>query len=388
MEGCSLSGVEQYDYIISGAGAAGLSLAYHLGRAGLGDKRILLIDRERKTHNDRTWCFWEQGENPFEAVVYRRWGRLAFHGEGISQVLGIAPYAYKMIRGIDFYQFMEDWLAGQPQIQRLYGQVQQVGDTGVQVDGTLYTAQWIFNSVQLHGPPRLPQYHYLLQHFKGWVIESPAPVFDPEVATFMDFRIPQQGDLRFVYVLPFDATRALVEYTVFSAELLNQEDYDQGLRGYIREWLGLSDYRITHQEFGVIPMTDAPFMQNQGRLVHIGTAGGRTKPSSGYTFLRIQEQCRAIAKALAQGKAPPQPKTGRFGFYDSVLLNVLAKHRYPGRRAFSDFFRRNPAPMVLKFLDEATTPLEEVRVLLSMNIPAFSLAALEVIVGRAGLKPG
>lgn len=379
--------MERYDYIISGAGASGLSLAYHLIQAGLSDKRILLVDRERKTLNDRTWCFWEQGPNPFETVVFRRWEQLAFHGEGFSKVFDIAPYAYKMIRGIDFYGFMDDWLTQRPSIVRLYGEVGQVGDSGVQVDGTTYQADWIFNSVQLGGSPKAPRYQYLLQHFKGWVVQVPAPVFDPKVATFMDFRVEQKGQVRFVYVLPFDAHTALVEYTLFSAEPLSQEAYDQGLRDYIRDWLGLSDYQIAHQEFGIIPMTDAPFLQSSGRVVHIGTAGGRTKPSTGYTFLRIQEQCRRIALALAAGEPPPAtPKGGRFGFYDSVFLNVLTKHRYSGRKVFSDFFRRNPAQMVLKFLDESTAPLEDLQLLFSMNIPAFTAAALDVIGSRLGKR--
>jgi lycopene beta-cyclase len=63
-----------YDYLITGAGAAGLSLAYHLNQSGLSDKRILLIDRAPKTSNDRTWCFWEVQPGSFEAVGLSRLG--------------------------------------------------------------------------------------------------------------------------------------------------------------------------------------------------------------------------------------------------------------------------------------------------------------------------
>ena len=30
------------------------------------DKKILLIDKEPKTKNDRTWCFWEKQDGFFE----------------------------------------------------------------------------------------------------------------------------------------------------------------------------------------------------------------------------------------------------------------------------------------------------------------------------------
>ncbi len=89
-----MSAAYDYDYIIVGAGAAGLSLAYHLVQVGLRDKQILLLERAPKTTNDRTWSFWEVGEGPFEPVVFRRWDRVWFHGEGLSERLEIVPYAY------------------------------------------------------------------------------------------------------------------------------------------------------------------------------------------------------------------------------------------------------------------------------------------------------
>lgn len=38
----------EYDYIIAGGGAAGLSLAYQLVQSSLRDRRILIIDRDEK----------------------------------------------------------------------------------------------------------------------------------------------------------------------------------------------------------------------------------------------------------------------------------------------------------------------------------------------------
>ncbi|RYZ21294.1 MAG: lycopene cyclase, partial [Chitinophagaceae bacterium] len=94
-----------YDYIIAGTGLAGLSLAMHIvQQKALQNKRILLVDEVRKGANDRTWCFWEKGDGFFEPVVCKRWDKLWFLSEGFSKELSIAPYRYKMIRGIDFYR--------------------------------------------------------------------------------------------------------------------------------------------------------------------------------------------------------------------------------------------------------------------------------------------
>lgn len=375
-----------YDYIIAGAGASGLSLAYHLVNAGLGDKRILLLDRAPKTQNDRTWCFWEVGESPFESVVFRRWDKVWFHGEGFSECLDIRPYTYKMLRGIDFYRFMQDWLEQQPNITLNYGNIQQIQDSRegarVVLDGETYGAHWVFSSLYKPTPPR-PGFHHLLQHFKGWVIEATKPVFDPTRATFMDFRVEQQGQTRFAYVLPFDTRRALVEYTVFSPEMLEPEEYDAGLRQYISQYLSLSPepYKILEQEFGIIPMTDTPFaLQQSPHVLNIGTAGGRTKASTGYTFERIQQQSRRIAQSLrATGQPFSLPGFNRYAWFDSVLLDVLTHHRSPGKQVFSDLFRHNPPQRVLKFLDEQTALAEDWFIMRSVNLPAFARGALEVL---------
>ena len=62
-----------YDYIIAGSGCAGLSLLYRmLLEPELSNKEILIIDRETKSKDDRTWCFWEKSPDIFESVVYHQ----------------------------------------------------------------------------------------------------------------------------------------------------------------------------------------------------------------------------------------------------------------------------------------------------------------------------
>jgi lycopene beta-cyclase len=382
------------DYIIAGAGAAGLSLVYYLNQVGLTDRRILLLDRAPKTANDRTWCFWEVGEGIFEPIVFRRWEHLAFHGEGFSTVLEIAPYRYKMIRGTDFYRFMDQWLDAQPNVARAYAEVTSVTSDGDEAivrtrDGHTYRAAWAFNSILFDPPVRRTTYHYLLQHFLGWVIYTPARAFDPQIATLMDFRVDQASDTRFVYVLPLDAHTALVEYTVFSGELLPRAEYVRQLAGYINDRLRIADYEAQHEEFGVIPMTDAPFPARHGaRVINIGTAGGCTKPSTGYTFQRIQRHARRIAQAL---KATGRPHVAtpllhrRYELFDSALLNVLDEGRERGRRVFTDLFARNPPQRVFRFLDEDTTLLEDLQVMSSVNIPVFMAATADAL--RRRLAP-
>lgn len=379
-----------YDYIIAGAGCAGLSLAYHLTQTRLKDKSILIVDKSPKNKNDRTWCFWEQGGNSFEPIVYRQWPQVEFHGSNFSATLDLGNYRYKMIRGIDFYEFVQKELNNHPNIEWLYGTITDIKDTRngaeISVDGEIYQADWVFNSLYAVGEQvKEKGYHYLLQHFKGWEIQTKKDFFDVKRATLMDFRIAQHGEARFFYVLPLDTRRALIEFTVFSGHLLQQNEYEQELRRYIRTFLKLDAYSILHVEFGVIPMNDHPFPQSCGKhIIYIGTAGGQTKASTGYTFSRIQQQVQQIVQTLLTTGQPfyKQHATSRFKLYDSMLLNIMEKNRYAIKDIFTLLFSKNNTSTILKFLDEQTSLGEELKIMSTTPYVPFLSALADVLVHK------
>lgn len=369
-------------------GAAGLSLAVQMARSGvLEDRKILLIDKERKEQNDRTWCFWETEAGPFESVVYRSWSRAWFHASGFSSLLDLEPYTYKMIRGIDYYRYCFDYLSGFPQVEMLFAPVEEImpreGCAEVRAGGKVYKAHYVFNSILFEQPRPVPGKYYLLQHFKGWVVETPAPAFRPGEATLMDFRPSQVHGTTFVYVMPFSETEALVEYTLFSGALLPDEAYDNGIREYLREHMGIVDFRVKASEFGVIPMTNHRFARRDGHLLHIGTAGGQTKASSGYTFRFIQKHAAAITVSLLKHGHPfdlPTSRLDRFYWYDSVLLNILHHGTLEGWYVFRELFRKNKASTILRFLDNETTLAQEFRLLNTLPQWPFMKAGIRELV--------
>jgi len=294
-------------------------------------------------------------------------------------------YRYHMVRGLDFYRWAGDCLQGAAHITRMRATITSLeAHTGrVSTDAGDFMGSWVFNSAIL--PTRLqpetplfrsshasgsgdPGRHLrLVQHFRGWEVETDQPVFRDSEATLMDFRVPQAGDTRFVYVLPFSANRALVEYTAFSTDLYPSEVYDQELSDYLRRELGTVPYRISATEFGVIPMTDYPLRpRGRGRLIHIGTAGGFVKGSSGYAFKRTQRKIRQLLDGWEEEGVPKPDRMEsprRFRVYDSVLLRVLGDGLYPGKEVFSDLFRDQPASLIFRFLDEDTSWGEDIRVM-------------------------
>ncbi len=372
-----------YDYIIAGAGCAGLSLAVHMIRSGkFSDKKILIVDKEEKNKNDRTWCFWEMEPGLFEQVVYKKWEQVWFQAENFSKRLTLSPYEYKLIRGIDFYRYCFDIINKQTNIDVRYGEVMGINTnaTGgtLLLNGEQISARFIFNSIHFEKPVLAKKEYYLLQHFKGWLIETEKPAFNPGEATLMDFRTDQSHGTTFAYVMPFAETKALVEYTLFSERLLEPLQYEEGLKKYIAGNLCIDSYKITETEFGMIPMTNHRFPVKDGNIIHIGTAGGQTKASSGYTFRFIQKHSARIVERLISGKDPAvNPGKWKYHFYDSVLLHILQHKNMPGKKIFTYLFKKNKPQQVLRFLDNESSLYDELKIISSLPTWPFLKAALK-----------
>ncbi len=365
---------------------AGLSLAYYLTQSPLRDRSILILDREPKNRNDRTWCFWENGAGPFESIMFRRWNTVSFHGTTHAGPLNLGPYQYKLLRGIDFYTFVQNELDKWPNIERRQATINRIKDTSqggfVIADEEPYIADYVFDStfsIKLDQPEN----HNLLQHFKGWVIKTEKPCFNPQQPEIMDFRVEQHGDCRFVYVMPFDSQTALVEFTLFNDKLLTDAEYDAAIRRYLERYLDTGAYQIAETEYGVIPMSDTQTQENPSEhIVRIGTSGGYTKASTGYTFQRTQRYLRDIVANLAEtGKPSRKPSwfSRRFKLYDSVLLNVLEKHRHPADDVFTRFYAKNHPVNAFRFLDEDTQFIDELRFFASYPWWPFTVAFFDVL---------
>lgn len=376
---------EQYDYIIAGAGCAGSSLLLRMVREPFfRDKKILVVDQARKNTNDRTWCFWEKKPGIFEPIVYHRWNELDFYSDLFSAPLSISPYQYKMIRSADLYGFVAEEAARHAHVQFRQGNVQSIttenGRAVAVIDGETFTAGFAFNSIVRKDFTHIEnESNALLQHFRGRLINTPQAAFNPERATFMDFRVGQEEGTTFVYVLPVTEHTALVEYTLFTQQLLAPQQYDDALQQYISQTLHIDTYDTLHEESGVIPMTDERFPLQQGPVVYIGVAGGQVKGSSGYAFQFIQKRADQVVKGLMEGRTAfdhTSLNDRKFHLYDRVLLHVLAHNKMRGADVFACIFKRNPPERVLQFLDNESSFVNDLRIMQSVPASVFVPAAL------------
>lgn len=371
--------MKHYHYIFTGSGLSALMTVYEMVLSGkFEDKTILLIEEDSKKTNDRTWCFWDEN-NLFEEVVSKKWNLALFADKNYKRKLNLEPYQYKMIKGLDFYKLVFDTISKHSNIHFINQKVLGFQDLGyhcvVKTETENFTCNQIFNSIiDSEIVKNQTKYPFLHQHFIGWFIKSNEAVFNPDCTTFMDFSVEQKGNTRFMYVLPTSETEALIEYTLFSKDLLSSSEYETEIENHIKQ-LGITtradgeqsdaNYELVAKERGNIPMTSYPFWKhNTKNIINIGSAGGWTKASTGFTFKNTTKKSKALVQFLkTETDFRKFHKKDKFWFYDLLFLDVLNRRNDLGSEVFSALFKKGNPTLIFKFLDEETSFSEDLQVI-------------------------
>jgi len=375
---------DRYEHVILGAGCAGLSLCYYLLEAGVRDP-ILIVDRRDSFEDDRTWCFWDVEETPFSGLAIRSWNswKIRTHEREITQTSTEHPYL--CLTGAEFYENVLERIAAHDNVtllldEEVHGYEESPGSTRVETSSGVLSCRYLFDARGL--PPGSPiavearrRSVWVPQKFLGLRVRTRKPAFDTHACTLMDFSVSQARGLRFAYVLPFGEKEALVENVYLSEAEVSIEEHRTEISGYLRDRYGLSagDYVVDGEERGYVPMTDHPFPRRMGeRTYATGMLGGETRPSTGYTFLRIQRYCQSLARSIADGnEAPGRTSPRRLDLLDSIFLRFMREspEQCPEvyRRMFSGVA---PAPLV-RFLTEKSTPMDELRLIIALPKTPF-----------------
>lgn len=375
-----------YDYIIVGGGASGLMMAYRMANDSFfDDKSILILDKEKKTKNDRTWCYWEDKKGDWDSILKHSWNEIIFKSEFHSAEETISPYQYKMIRSEGFYTKIWNHIETKTNITFKASTVisiHQLEDKAeVITSEKKYTTTTILNSILFSDAYKTQtKYPVLQQHFVGFFIKTKEGIFDENVATFMDFTVAQKGNTRFMYVLPYSKTEALFEYTLFSKDLLDYGEYKLEIEKYLVD-KNITDYEIVEKEQGNIPMTCYKFWKNNSKnIINIGTAGGWSKASTGFTFKNTTKKTAQLINYIKEDKPLTKfHKLTKFWLYDLLLLDILSQKNELGASIFGQMFQKNHPNEILKFLDEETSIIEDLKIQLQMPIVLFTKALVKRI---------
>lgn len=338
---------------IAGAGAAGLSLAVHLVRAGIPDLELTLLDRDFAPRADRTWCYWDEDSTLYPEMVRRSWTRIrvaGMRGETVERLDGLT---YRMADSAAYTRLAWEELDAHPSVTHV---------TADSPDLDALPHERIYQSVR----PLPRTGPWLKQHFLGMEVRADADVFDPETATIMDFRVDQRHGFAFMYVLPLNAREALVEHTLFTDDLLPKDAYRAEIRSYLdREHPGTA-FTTQREEYGVIPMVAWDWTPGDGRIRNIGAAAGLAKASTGYTFARIHRDSKAVVREIRDGVPRPAPSTRFKSWMDSLIIDLIRTEPDTAVEVFEHLFRVNGIGFMLRFLDERTSLAEDLRLMASV----------------------
>tara|TARA_Y100000389_G_scaffold91839_1_gene88460 strand:- start:820 stop:1887 length:1068 start_codon:yes stop_codon:yes gene_type:complete len=344
--------MKEFDYIIIGGGCAGLSLAYELEiNNKLKEKNLAIIEIRDVYKRDKTWSFWKVSSHNFEDCVIKSWNNFTINSSEDFNELMNKSFPYQSIDSEKFYKKINSKLRLNSNIS-FFKSLNEVN-----LKNSL-----IFNSV-FEG--ELDKSN-LWQHFQGIEIETSNDIFDDEIVNLMDFNCDQKNDVHFFYTLPFSKKKALIE-TTWLSDLEDQSlmDYDLQLENYIKNNLGIKNYKINFIEKGAIPLF-YPDFKNDNKTINIGSAGGMTRLSTGYTFLNIQEHSKYIVKNINKIEKIKTYNIGRkYHFLDKIFLKVLKNHPEKMPKIFFDMFKAS-SNTTIKFLSNKSNIFEDIKIISKM----------------------
>jgi lycopene beta-cyclase len=374
--------IEILDYIFVGSGAGATLLLMSMEKKGLlTDKKIVIIDPDEKSKNDKTFCFWtndnEKSSLLCSSIISKEWNHFR-RQNGMAEIEH--SLSYNMVKSSDLYTEMKRIISNYS-ISRSHETVEHLDtyNEGVSVHTNQQThrSRIVFDS----RPPQFlqPQSReaHLEQSFFGYFITLENKNQDHEVIDLMDFNVGQAYETQFFYVLPFDETNLLVELTRFGKQEINEKSAAVLLNEYILKRFG--KYTVTAIERGNIPMsTSAIDIETQPNVVMIGARSGAIKPSTGYAFKNMMQHAEQISAALLTDKIPVfSSPTNRFRLYDRLLLKILNDKPYLGKPIFQQLFSKNSISTVFRFLDEKTTLKEEFELFRTLPVKPFLSAFIK-----------
>jgi len=325
--------------VIVGGGLAGSLAAWRL-RTTRPARTLILIEAAATLGGNHTWSFHTTdlppASRPWMApLITHRWPRhdVAFHGRRRT-----LEHEYCTVSSSRLHAVVATALADS---LRLGTPVETLTPTTAHLAGGEVVEAGVVIDARGSGPVDLP---LGWQTFLGQdvVCEAPHGVTHPML---MDATVPQDGAFKFIYVLPWSATRLLIEDTAYAdTPGLDATAARRAIAGYAsaRGWRVRA---IEREETGSLPIplggsVDACWA---GDVPRIGMRAGLFHPTTGYSL--------PDAAATADHLAAMDPFTPARVYSE---MRTLATERWRAR----GFFR-----LLNRWLFRAARPAERARIL-------------------------
>lgn len=363
----------QYDLVILGGGCAGLSLASKLSDYGKKAPKVLLLEQRTNYTNDRTWCFWDIDHPEYQSLVSHSWSTFELANQERIHHFDCSQHQYLMLESQHFYEAAIKEINANPKIQLMLGQ--EVLSASINTDQswhikTTHSELTAHQVIDTRPPKKIHHDDSVLwQSFVGYEIKTQADYFSPEKMVLMDFDPTFKNGLAFIYILPTNGKKALIEYTVFSENIIPKQQLITRLKKSIALRVDSEPYEILRVEHGTLPMGYQTAQQDKApNYLYAGLFAGAARPSSGYAFQRIQSWSKKCAQSIVkEHKLYGSPKENRVqSFMDGLFLTVIKNNPTSAASLFEDLFNRCDLNTVIKFMSDKATLSDYFRIIKSL----------------------
>lgn len=331
------------DLALVGGGLANSLIAYRL-RSARPELRVVLIEQAGHLGGNHTWSFHADDLSDAQHAwmapfVEHVWNGYEVRFPGLTRRIGSKYYSFTAPRlhGVLGDALGDDVLLNAPASTVAPGEVRLA-------DGRCIRARGVVDG---RGDPRSPHLVLRYQKFIGRVLEleSAHGLSEP---VLMDATVAQEDGYRFVYTLPLESHRVLVEDTRYSdSPTLARADLGSQIDAYT-EALGWRICRVHREEEGVLPIVlagdiNAFWREGPGGVARSGLRAALFHPTTGYSL----PEAVGLADALAAARS----------FEQSDVLDLVR------RRSFALWRRGRFFRLLNRMLFLAGQPEQRFRVL-------------------------
>lgn len=369
----------EYDVVIIGAGAAGMSLLLALADLNYSGS-VKLLEKNADLINDRTWSFWHNNTiaHYIQKITAHEWQSWSLSVDSTHYVMSHPIYKYACVRAEAFNTLGLKTILQGPKLDIEFDcAVESISFTQQHVAITTNQGLLRAKKVVDTRPPALHHQHRgLFQCFYGEEITTDIDFFDPTTVKLMDQLTHSTLGLEFIYILPFSANRALVEFTCFSANIVNTTILKARLAAVLKHTFGQLTYSVQRVECAVLPMyhvNNNKTSLQHANLVYGGIAGGAMRASTGYSFLSSQRWAASCAHALVhkQSLSAYTPVKMIYRKMDALMLNILRGKPQIGSIIFKQMFTKISAERFVRFMTENATIVDFIAVVWAMPKRVF-----------------
>ena len=380
--------IKQANIAILGGGLAGLALAAELSAPEFSHLSIIVIEPRDAYSRDKTWSYWRPSQqdgiphefSDCEAANWSAWRVQDANNRVTIESATAEHYVYASIASDAFYKAALAKIGACSHIELLQGErVQSIrSESGraivtLKSAGNIVVSQFIFDA----RPPEKSSKPHLYQHFLGLEVVAATAVFDTNCVDLMDFQASHHG-IHFMYVLPYSATRALIESTWICThldhanhlDLDNRAGYAQELNDYLLKRWPSAQFNISYTESASLPLIAHKARKQwlgQTQLIPIGTPAGTARAATGYAFLETLQDAKRLATLIKTNQPLTTFKRNKIdACMDALFLSFLQKNAAQGPSMFVQLFNSCAPASLIRFLTGQANWRDRLAVILAM----------------------